>query len=1094
MVLDLHSFSVGSRVKLLIIKCFGLIACIVLSHNQALSQNSNHQLFDFYDNQNGLSQGSINAIVQDKYGYMWFGSQDGLNRFDGINFKVYKNELNDANSISDNYITAIIEDDQNDLWIGTRSGGLNKYDIETGEFTSYKFKKDNTNSLANNRVTSLAQGIDGIMWIGTSNGMSRLDTNSDEFTTYRHNPDKTVSISSNDIKCLLIDINETLWIGTSNGLNKFDSKSNEFTMYIGSSGTGVDGEDDVLSIWEDEQQNLWLGTNGGGLKKFIKRNGEFTSYLHPEKQLMHNDIIMSLLGEGTGKIWVGTDGGYLNLFDPVTAIYSQKKVVYPRINSLYKDDVGDLWVGMRGGINKIGKYNKLFIQYSEDQFGKLISPNGDLHALAIDNDGFIWTGSSVDGVKKINRETLEVVSYVHSSSNSLSNNNVRFIYIDDENVVWIATQGGLNRFDIKTNSFKVYLPEKDNPNSISSVRIDYIYEDQNNNLWICTNKGISILDKATEKFTSLRHNPENSNSLFSDEVSNVTLGDNGMYWIGFRANGFDRYDPIARKFKHFSHEDTNENSLSNDRVFYIHDDKQGNLWIPTYGGGLNKFNKETETFTHFGEVEGLANTSLYCVMEDENHNLWMSHNEGFSRFDPVRVVFNNYFKGVEFNGNAFCQTKNGEILFGSYNVVSFFPRDIVDNDNVPPVYINQFKLFNEIIQPNKEPLILSKTVEEIDTIVLAYDQNFFSFGFVSLNYTHSENNRYKYILENFDQDWNEASEYANANYTNVPPGNYTFRVIGSNNDLVWNEKGDFINIQIVSPWWQTLIFKLITITLILGTLIVLYKLRLRNIKQQKRDLEKLVYLRTEELQAHEKEIVEQNEQLVALNEEKNELIQIVSHDLRSPLNQIKGLASIVKMINPNLNEETRNSMDLIDDLVDRQRIMISKILDTNAIDANKVNFNISKTCVNTLIEEVVNTLQVVAANKNIEVELSLAQNNPCIEADGIYLIKVIENLLSNSIKFSQNNTVVTISTRQVIDKVHIGVKDEGPGISAQDMKFLFERYTKLSAKPTADEESTGLGLSIAKKYVDAMHGKIWCESDEGKGASFILEFDLLAED
>jgi len=1075
--------------------------CLLLIHLVAMqyqmhAQNTNYQTFGFYDNKDGLSQGTINAIVQDKYGYMWFGTQDGLNKFDGVNFTVYKNEANNNQTISDNYITAIIEDDENNLWIGTRSGGLNKYEVSTGIFTSFKNKKADANSLTHNRVTSLVQTPDRAIWVGTTNGLSRFDPETNQFARFYHNPEDLTSISDNNINNLFVDSGGTLWIGTAHGLNKFDTQVNEFLAYYDEDQTELSSGNDILSLWEDKHRNIWMGSNGEGLKRLNVSSNEISTFVHSGTNMLHNNTILALLGNGEGKIWVATDGGHLKLFDPETSQFTTMKLVFPRVNSLYEDNAKGLWVGMRGGLHKIGKYNTQFRQYSKDNMGRLISPNGDLHALAVDKQGYIWTGSSVDGLKKINRETLEVTSFTHSNSNSLSNNNVRFIHVDEEDVIWIATRDGLNRFDQKANKFKTYIPDYGNPNSICSENINSIYEDSQNRLWICTDKGISIMDKHTEKFTSILHNPERSNSLSNGGVSNVMEDEHGVFWIGFKASGLDMYNPNTGVFKHYSHEDSNVNSLSNDRVSHIYSDRRGNLWIATYGAGLNKFEKSTETFTRYNEKQGLVNTSLYCVIEDKNNNLWMSHNEGISRFDPLNARFSNYFKGTEFNGNAFFQAKDGEILLASYNLVTFVPEEIIDNDMIPPVHINEFKLFDKAVHPGDEFEILEKLTEETDTIVLNYDQNFFSFGFVALNYFGPENNRYRFKLENFDQDWTEVSEYLYANYTNVPPGDYIFRVIGSNNDLVWNEEGDSIFVQIVAPWWGTIPFKVALVLVIVAILILIYKMRVRSIKKQREELLELVLVRTKEITANQEEILSQkeyilkkNEHLEALNEEKNQLINIVSHDLRSPLNQIKGLASIIKMINPDLNKETNNSLDLINDLVDRQGNMISKILDTSAIDANKTNLQMVEVNINGLVEEVVQTMEAVAGMKNIRLELILTKDSPSIEADKSYFIQVIENILSNAIKFSNEGTKVLLTTTILDAKVQVSIKDEGPGINNDDMKHLFVSYTKLSARPTADEDSTGLGLSIAKKYVEAMNGKIWCESEEGEGAKFILEFD-----
>lgn len=1077
---------------ILIAVCFSISFSSI---STSFAQGRNFSLLDFYDNQNGMSQGTINAIVQDKHGYIWFGTQDGLNKFDGLEFTIYKNDRSNPKSISDNYINAIITDDNGDLWIATNNGGLNRYDIETGIFEVFKHQEENAHSISSNKITAIAQALDGKIWIGTTEGgLNRLDPTTGELDVYITSSEDVTSISSNNITSLFIDNDNELWVGTDHGLNRLASHADDFIRYYNDTNVKSSlSNDHILAIWQDENQQVWIGTSGGGLNRLDKKTQLFKSYQtnDDDPTSLNNDIINTIIGGEDGNIWIGTDGGYLNLFTPSLEMFSTYQVTFPRVRALYKDNVGDIWVGTRGGVNKISKYSNMFSQYSLDNFGNLISPNGDLHALSKDEEGYIWAGSSVDGLKRINPKTLEVKSYVASADeNSLSNTNVRYIFIDKEKRMWIGTANGLNLYDKEADTFTTFLPDENNNTSISSGRISQIFEDSRNNLWICTDGGLNMLDRKTGKFLVMKSQPD-VRSLYSDNISTIFEDENGIYWVGFNSEGFDRYDPETGEFKHFEHKDEDVNSLSNDRVFHLYDDSNGYLWIATYGGGLNKFEKATEKFTHYSEKNGLANASLYCVLEDEKGNLWMSHNEGISRFNPAEETFKNYFDGVEFNSRAFYQTITGEILLGSFDIVSFFPENIIDNDLIPTVRINEFELFHKVVTPADGLQLLKKVTEETDTIILKYNENFFSFGFVSLSYTNAENNRFKYKLENFDDDWNDAWDYPHAKYTNVSPGEYVFRVIGSNNDHVWNEEGDGIYVKVLAPWWGTLFFRVTVVVITIIILLSLYKIRLRSIKKQKADLEKLVDIRTHELRSHEAEIIEQNEQLVELNEEKNELINIVSHDLRSPLNQIKGLASIIKMINPKLNEETSNSIDLINDLVDRQRNMIAKILDTNAIDTNKTTLNISKTNINSLIEEVVSTMQAVAANKNISLKIQLAGTNTHIEADKSYLIQAIENILSNAIKFSNPDTKIIISTNSTEGKIQIGIKDEGPGITTKDMKHLFESYRRLSAQPTGDEDSTGLGLSIAKKYVENMNGKIWCESEVGNGAKFILEFDLI---
>ncbi len=1075
-----------------------LILLLVFYGGLCSAQRANYRTLDFYDNNNGMSQGTVNCIVQDKYGYIWLGTQDGLNKFDGLNFTIYKNDPNVRTSISDNFITSIAEDYNGDLWIGTRSGGLNRYDIKTGLFETFKVQPQAEKGISYNWVISLHITADSTLWVGTQGGgLNRFDRESKTFEVFKHDIKDENSLSSNTVQCIIAKDHNTLWLGTDSGLNEFNTKTGAFKRYLNDpQNPNSISNNNILSLYQDNNQRLYIGTNGGGLN--IKEGDRFTSFINQpddNTSLTSNNVI-SLLPDDSGNIWVATDGGGLVSFNTSINKFAMYKVSYPRLNTLYLDDNKNLWIGERGGLNKVGRHSEMFTIYKEDINGDLIAPNGDIHALCEDKDGFIWSGSSVDGLKRLDPKTLETKTYVHTSDpNTIGNSAINYLFIDSKNRMWVGTLSGLSRYVKEKDSFVNYRPTND-PNSISSGQVNFIYEDSKQQLWICTDNGLNKYDEASNQFHVIKSDPTNPQSLLSNNLSAIVEDSEGVYWIGYSSRGISRYDAEKNSFINYEHQDNNYNSPSNDRILYLYDDREGNLWLATYGGGLDKFEKKTEKFIHYNEKQGLANPSLYYVINDEFGNLWMSHNDGISRFNVQSENFNNYLKGVEFNGRAHFKSDDGKILLGGFDIVTFYPKNISSNKEIPPVHINEFKLFNELVTPKDSLGILSELLEQTDSIILKHDQNFFSFGFVALNFTDAANNQYKYMLQNFDDQWREVEGVTQAFYTNVPPGEYVFKVQGSNNDGLWNEEGDKVYVLILAPWWDSWWFKVILFFTFLMIFIFIYTLRLTRIKQQKLALEVLVNKRTAEVTEQQKEIIaqkesisDQNDQLMALNEEKNDLMQIVAHDLRSPLNQIKGLASIIKMINPNLNTETVNSIDLINELVDRQSTMIGKILDTNAIDSKRSNVKMTVQKINPILQKVVSALKVVAEAKNTSIEMNLSNLEPNVYIDPNYLIQILENIISNAVKFSPRGTKVIVSTLVEEGKVKICIEDEGPGISEKEMRFLFEPYSKLSAKPTADEQSSGLGLSIAKKYVEVMKGKIWCESNIGKGAKFYVEFD-----
>jgi PAS domain S-box-containing protein len=804
-----------------------IFSIVLILPTNAYAEDSNPQ-FDKFTVDDGLSQSCVFVILQDSQGFMWFGTQDGLNKYDGYNLTVYKyNEL-DSSSLSDNFIESIYEDKSGAIWIGTESGGLNKFERKTEQFTHYRHNPENPNSLGNNTVLSIYEDKFGTLWVGTADGgLNQFNRETEQFTRYTHNPDDPNSLSSNTVLSIYEDRFGTLWFGTDGGgLNKFNRETEQFTYY-----THIPDDpkslsnDTVLSIYEDQSGRLWIGTNGGGLNKFDRNNGHFIHYLHePDNpNSLSDNTVSSIVEDRFGNLWLATSSWYdnsygtaLNKFVPATEQFTHYTHDPANPNSLSDnivpsiliDNSENLWIGTGfGGINKLDTKNNKFTHYKQDIANPHSLIDNHISSIYEAQNGTLWIGTYNKGLDKIDRRTEQFTHYTYepNNENSLSSNNIWSIYEDHSGVLWIGTlSGGLNQFDLETGKFIHYKYDPNNSNSLSDDTVWSIYEDKSGTLWIGTfHGGLNKFDRETGKFTHYTHNPDNPKSLSDNSVFSIYEDESGMLWIGTINGGLNKFNRETGEFTHYTHDSNNLNSLSYDRVLSMYEYPAGTLWIGTYGGGLDKFDISTETFTHYTENDGLPNNSVVGILADDEGNLWLSTGKGLSKFNPKTETFRNYdvsdgLQGNEFDGvKAYFKSKTGEMFFGGLNGFNaFYPEQVKDNPHIPPIVITDFKIFDKSVK-------LGTAISETQELKLSYKDNFFGFEFAALDYTNPQKNQYAYKLEGFDKDWIYSGSRRYATYTNLDGGTYIFRAKGSNNDGVWNEEGTSIKIIITPPPWKT---------------------------------------------------------------------------------------------------------------------------------------------------------------------------------------------------------------------------------------------------------------------------------------------------
>lgn len=880
--------------------------------------------FNHLSLEHGLSQNAVYTIIQDFRGFMWFGTEDGLNRYDGSRFISFKMDVTDPYSLGDNVVYCLFEDQSRTLWVGTRGGGLDRFNRDTGTFTHYRHNPNNINSLSENCVNVVYEPPQhpGELWIGTqANGVDKFEPRKERFTHYRHVPNNPFSPGSNKISQIYEDRSGKLWFATKGGgLNKFDRGTNRFIRFefdpLDPNSTYFNN---VFAICEDRTGMLWIGTDGG-VRKFNPLTEQFTDYIfkpvtgNDPRNLSDNNVRV-IHEDRRGIIWIGTLGG-VNVLDPMTGklIRSKANPLDPDglsdndVWSIYESRDGVLWIGTEGGgLNTLDLDGKPFIHYRRD-----IENPGSLNQNEIwsfcgsrQKPWITWIGTKGGGLNEFNEKTGHFTHYLHDPKNprSISSNSIYAIYEGREGKFWIGTgNAGLSRFDPGNGSFTNYMHQPGNVNSLSNNCVWALGEDKHGNIWIGTDGGgLDCFDPVKKVFKHFIPKQGDPASISSFHIWSIHKDGTGTLWIG-TADGLNRFKPETGTFTRYSSDANNPGSLGDNHILCIYTDHTGNLWIGTQGGGLNRFNREIGTFSRYTQKNGLPNNVIYGILEEnvfgggDDPYLWLSTNNGLSRFNPRTGAVKNYtssdgLQSNEFNAGAFYKNKKGEMFFGGNNGFNVFdPRAIFDNHYIPPVVITRLEVLYREALPGKViagKSILKKSITETTEIKLSYRHDVLTFEFAALHYASPADNRFAYRLEGLEKDWNYSENRHFVTYSQLQPGDYVFHVKASNNDGIWNDEGISLKISIIPPPWKTWWFRIALVVFIGAMIYVLYRIRTQNIKSYEKELEKLVIERTQELK-------EKKDELEKLNGIKNKLLvelRIANKKLEK-LSRIDGLTGI----------------------------------------------------------------------------------------------------------------------------------------------------------------------------------------------------------
>jgi len=1042
-----------------------IIVFLVVIISAGFSTTKNY-IFDHLHRSDGLSNSSVSSIVQDKNGFLWFGTQGGLNRYDGRNFKYFEHDPYNSSTLPHRLIqTMFLDYEANILWIGTYDG-LSRFEIDTEKFTTYRHIQEDEATLSNEIVTAITKDDDGNIWVGTLNGLNLLNPETGSVKRYMYSENDDYSLSGNTVRSLLKDRNGNIWVGTLSGLNLYDPETDSFRLYSSKNFKSLK-TDYIMALAEDKQGIIWIGNWGNGLVRFNPDTLEFDLIETADNR------IYTVRTEENGSIWAGTWGGGLYEYHPdydsvIEFRFDENNpgsLSHDTVYSIFIDDSGLIWIGTNGnGLNKLNRNKKDYRKFNSETDNPLSISRGKVNSILEDYEGNLWFGIYNGGLNKYDQTEKKIVKYINrpGDDRSLSNNIVTFLYEDSLHNLWIGTDDGLNKYNRDTDDFDHYLPDGTNQKPTGSIPYT-MTEDKVGNFWIgYYQSGIDYWNQKEDRFINYQFDSENPDSLSDNLVYHVFEDSEGSIWIGTN-NALDKYNPMNDSFIKYVNIPEDRNSISNNTVRLIFEDSGGNMWFGTSSGGVNELLKNTGEFVHYSKKNGLSDNAVSAILEDNLGNIWISTSYGINIFHPESKSFTYITEqdglwGMEFNpGNE--KAADGTLYFGAmHGIYAFEQTPETVNYHEPQIHLINIEVMNE-------PYDSETIYNNLNEMILPQNRNFISFEFIGIDYYSPEKNQYAYQLEGVDTDWIYSGSRNYVSYSNLPHGKYRFRVKAANNDGIWNEEGITLDLVILPSPFETG-WAYLGYTVVAGFFVYLVLLGI-NLKLKKENAE-------------------------TSSQAKSEFLANISHEVRTPLNSIIGFSNLLSETQvtdlqlqyvTTLKNSAHSLLDIIND-----------ILDISKIEAGKIEMENIRINLVSLLEQSIDMVKYQSSVKGIELILNISPDLPeYAYFDPVRLKQVLLNLLNNAIKFTHEGEVeLTVNFRKTDhDKglFYFSVRDTGIGISEEKQKRLFKAFSQADPSTTRKYGGTGLGLFISNNFVNKMGSVIKIKSREGSGSTFSFEIE-----
>ena len=991
-------------------------------------------LFHHLNVENGLSQNSVIAIVQDNRGFMWFGDRYGLNRYDGENFRMYRNNYADSTTISDDYITTLFCDARHTLWVGT-TNGLNRYDPERDAFNRV-FPGENINCLY--------QDNQGTLWVGAADGLFK-----------KTGTGFTPVLRGSVVRAVYEDHQGYLWVGATTGLLRLEPAPGGYHIQRVT-------DDHITSIREDEEQprNLWIGTANGGLNKYDPATGTFHAFTHQNSGLINNNV-RTICPDPSGRLWIGTQEG-LTIFDPRSGQFTAyqhdpgdpESLSQNSIYSIFPDASGSMWIGTYfGGVNVVYSHATPFtVSKSEKDRSSL--DNNVVSGFAEDAAHNLWIGTEGGGLNYWDRARNTFIAYknVPGDPTSLGSNLVKVVYRDKDGNIWVGTHaGGLDLLDPVHGRFHRFLYNAQDPTLNSEV--EAILEDSQGRFWIGAEDSLYVYKRTGSSLSPYPGiSPLNETPavrvLFEDSRHNVWMASTRALYV--LRNGQTTFQAVLQA--------KGNNSFHSNFVNCIREDDRGRLWIGLYGAGLTTYDPATGKFNTYTQKDGLPNDNVLGIEEDNNGQLWISTDNGLSRFDPVSGVFKNYtasdgLAGSGFNYNSHFKDSRGELFFGGFNgFTSFFPAQIETNNDIVPLVFTSLDLFNKPVSIGGG--ILDRSIGFTDHIRFHYDQDGFTIHFALLNFIKPEKNRYAYKMDGVDKDWNLGAA-ASATYTGLPPGDYLFWVKGANNDGVWS-KPAALRITILPPFWKTW-WAYCFYALALAALVFL--------------IVRYFFLR---------ELLKRED---ALHQAKLNFFTNISHEIRTHLALIIG--PVEKLLLRKRDPEDERQLRYVKKNSESLLQLVSELMDFRKAESGNLSLHVSEGNIVAFLKDIYASFEHLATSRGIQTDLLSSDDVISVFFDREQLEKVFFNLLSNAFKFTPDGGCINVFVEEEKTFVAVHIVDNGRGIAPENLDKLFINYYQENDY-NVQNTGYGIGLALSKSIVELHKGSMRVESEMGSRTSFTV--------